>query len=387
MKISILSPDLSHNCLGRAYLLAKILQRRYAVEIVGPLYGEGIWEPVRGDESIPYKHVKIQGKFRPYGQLLKLASQIEGDVLYASKPLMSSLGVGIRKKLSAKKPLVLDIDDWDLGFIKNILAGMWLPGRMAYLARSAVWLYSVGSYWNAFIMEKLVPIADAITVSNSFLHRKFGGTIIPHGRDTEVFDPARFDRDALRQSHGIGLDRKVVMFFGSPRPYKGVEDVIEASGMIRDENVLTVLVGLDRSPYSQGLQSAGEQTLGPRFRTFGEQPFEKVPEFLAMADVVVVPQRENIATQGQVPAKVFDAMAMARPVVATAVSDLPEILDGCGWITEPQNPKKLAEAINSVLQNPLMAEETGRKARKRCIEKYSLHAIEKSMAGVFQKYE
>ena len=42
IKISILSPDLSHNCLGRAYLLAKILQRHYEVEIIGPMFGEGI---------------------------------------------------------------------------------------------------------------------------------------------------------------------------------------------------------------------------------------------------------------------------------------------------------------------------------------------------------
>jgi len=38
MKISILTPDLSHNCLGRAYLLAKILQRRYKIEIVDTVF-------------------------------------------------------------------------------------------------------------------------------------------------------------------------------------------------------------------------------------------------------------------------------------------------------------------------------------------------------------
>ena len=42
MKISILSPDLSQNCLGRAYLLAKILQSHYEVEIIGPVFGNGI---------------------------------------------------------------------------------------------------------------------------------------------------------------------------------------------------------------------------------------------------------------------------------------------------------------------------------------------------------
>ena len=42
IKILILSPDLSHNCLDRSYLLAKILQRHYEVEIIGPMFGEGI---------------------------------------------------------------------------------------------------------------------------------------------------------------------------------------------------------------------------------------------------------------------------------------------------------------------------------------------------------
>ena len=55
MKISILSPDLSNNCLGRAYLLAKILQRRYEVEIVGPIFGDGIWQQVAGDKSVSYR--------------------------------------------------------------------------------------------------------------------------------------------------------------------------------------------------------------------------------------------------------------------------------------------------------------------------------------------
>jgi len=106
-----------------------------------------------------------------------------------------------------------------------------------------------------------------------------------------------------------------------------------------------------------------------------------------MADVVVIPQKRNFSTIGQIPAKVFDAMAMARPIIATNVSDLPEILDGCGWIVEPENPKQLAETIQYVLNNPEEAEEMGWKARQKCIEKYSWDAMEKVLLGVFGKYE
>ena len=62
MKISVLTPDLSHNCLGRDDLPAKILQRHHEIEIIGPIFGDGIWEPVADDKSITYKSVKICGR-------------------------------------------------------------------------------------------------------------------------------------------------------------------------------------------------------------------------------------------------------------------------------------------------------------------------------------
>ena len=50
-------------------------------------------------------------------------------------------------------------------------------------------------------------------------------------------------------------------------------------------------------------------------------------------------------------AKILDAMAMAKPIIATNVSDIPEILDNCGWIVEPENPEQLSKSIQYVLGN------------------------------------
>jgi glycosyltransferase involved in cell wall biosynthesis len=122
-------------------------------------------------------------------------------------------------------------------------------------------------------------------------------------------------------------------------------------------------------------------------RIIGTQPFEKIPAYIAATDLVVIPSKKNLATIGQVPAKIFDAMAMAKPIIATNVSDLPQILDGCGWIVEPKNPRKLAETIEYVFDHPTEAAEMGQKARQRCIEKYSWDAIEKVLIKIFEKYE
>ena len=387
MKISILTPDLSHNCLGRAYLLAKILQRRYEVEIVGPTFGDGIWEPVADDKSITYKPVKIRGRFKPYWQIKELTKKIDGDVIYASKPLFTSFGVGLLKKLSNSKPLILDIDDWQMGFMKEIYSSLSLAQSFKFLATSALFFYSMSSYWNTLFGEKLSHLADEITVSNNFLQDKFSGTIVWHARDTEAFNPEKFDGSSLREKYDIARNKKVVMFSGTPRAHKGIEDLIEAINLLQTQDVLLTLVGADEGSYSQSLITMADKKLGERLKAFGLQPFEKVPEFLAMSDVTVIPQKRNLASVGQLPAKVFDAMAMAKPIVATAVSDLPEILDGCGWIVEPESPEQLARAIQHVIDHPEEARQMGQKARQKCIENYSWDAMEKILVNIFRKYE
>jgi glycosyltransferase involved in cell wall biosynthesis len=109
-------------------------------------------------------------------------------------------------------------------------------------------------------------------------------------------------------------------------------------------------------------------------RAVGEIPFDDVPRYLVAADVVAVPQRASSDTIGQVPAKLFDAMALGRPIVSTAVSMIPEILEGCGVLVPPGNPTALRAALGRLLDDPAAAAELGHRARQRCAERYSFSA-------------
>ena len=70
------------------------------------------------------------------------------------------------------------------------------------------------------------------------------------------------------------------------------------------------------------------------------------------------------------PAKVFDAMAMAKPIIATNVSDLPEFLDGCGWTVAPEKPKQLADTIQYVFNHSI-----NRKIERQGLNKQMKKAI------------
>src|SRR5262249_21995977 len=195
----------------------------------------------------------------------------------------------------------------------------------------------------------------------------FGGTLIPHVRDTEAWDPARYDRAAARAALGLGGE-PVVMFLGTPRGHKGVDDLVEAVGVVGKDTRLLV-VGAD----TRG-EAARRGAAQPWVRVLGEIPFDDVPRYLIAADVVAVPQRATTDTVGQVPAKIFDAMALARPIVSTAVSMIPEILEGCGVLVPPGDAVALRAALSRLLADPGGAAELGRRARERCAERYSFTA-------------
>lgn len=80
-------------------------------------------------------------------------------------------------------------------------------------------------------------------------------------------------------------------------------------------------------------------------------------------------------------------MAMARPIITTNVSRIPEILDGCGWIVEPENPKQLSGIIQAIYEHRSEAKERGKKAREKCKREYSWDVMEKKLIAIFDKYK
>jgi glycosyltransferase involved in cell wall biosynthesis len=386
VKISILAPNMSANCLGRVFILARVLERRYEIEVVGPSFSGAIWEPVAA-ERFEVKSLPVSGSSGGLFRLPRLRRLITGDVLYACKPLFASYGVGLRERRATGKPVVLDIDDWERGFSLQAMVSLSPLRKLRYLASSTLKPHMNHSWWNSLVCDRKVPLADDVTVSNGFLQRRYGGTVVPHGRDTAAFDPALHDGAAARAEYGLDGAAPVVMFFGTIQPYKGVLDLIEAMALVKDRRAVLALVGVSDDAHSREAVSAAERLLGGRLRTFGLQPFARVPEFLAAADVIVIPQRKSRATVGQMPAKLFDAMAMARPVVATAVSDIPAVLEDCGWVVEPGSPERLAGAIDEVLRRPEEAARRGELARERCERDFSWDAMERALLPIFSRYE
>jgi glycosyltransferase involved in cell wall biosynthesis len=369
MKISVLCFDLSDNAAGRADLLARLVAPLGEVEVLGP-QGGPVWAPVAA-EGVRY--VGVPGRRWPgfVATLRDLLDRADGDLIYASKPRLASAGAGYLKRLRARRPLVLDIDDWEVGFF--LRGGFWgTAGRAANLGNPA------GLPWT-WLMERLAHTADAITVASRFLQARFGGLLVPHVRDTEAWRPGAADPAPARTRLGLE-DERLVLFLGTPRGYKGVEDLCRAVSRIGRKDVVLGVVGAD----PDGATARRLRSIDPGARVIEPVPFHEVPAFLEAASVVAAPQRDTVDTRGQVPAKIFDAMALGRPIVSTRVSMIPEILEGCGALVPPGDVAALAEAVTRLVDDAAEARVLGTRARARCVEHYSFATARRTLLPVLQ---
>lgn len=383
-KISLVVSDLSGGGSVRAFLLAEVIKKlNYEVEVVGFLFGKEMY-------TIPPSDIKIfslVGKNYPnfFLESQKFLRQIDGDIIYAVKPKPTSFGLSLLKKISSNRPVVLDMDDWELSWYggdkwkyrpklkqlaKDILkkdGALRFPDHPLYLK------------W----MESLVKNADAITIDTQFLQERFGGVYLPNGKDTSLFDPQKYDPEESKKRYGLS-DYQILMFPGAPRSHKGVEDVLMALDQLNRPCLKLVIVG--GSPYDnydeQLMQKWGRWIIQlPRC------PVEEMPAVLSAADIIVVPQRDHPTSRAQFPLKLTDGMAMAKPVLSTKVGDIPEILGGTGYLVEPSNPAQIAEKIDWILKNLAIANETGKSARKRCIELYSIEKMAAILSQVISNLD
>ena len=223
------------------------------------------------------------------------------------------------------------------------------------------------SFKYRYLLDRLVRVADDRTVACSFLQRRYGGTVLHFATDTDKFDPARFDKMAVRRKWGVPTDATILFFGGNPQPMKGLEETLDAIHALQGQvNARLVVAGRDEThPYTRKVMelSRGKAIL------LGPQPFHLMPELLSMADLVALPDSRTPKAMGYIPAKVYEAMAMKIPVIASDLSDMAEILDGCGYVIPPDDSEALRAKIAHVLLHPEEARELGRRARQRVIER------------------
>ncbi|HEY5944521.1 MAG TPA: glycosyltransferase, partial [Kofleriaceae bacterium] len=201
--------------------------------------------------------------------------------------------------------------------------------------------------------------------------------IVMNGVDGELFKPR--DRASARAELGLPQG-PLAVYVGNLKPEKGVLDLGKAWPAVLRHLPDATLVVVGDGPLA-GELAAMTKGLGERVRLIPRQPLEKVPSYLAAADILVLPSHSE-----GTPNVVLEALASGRRVVATAVGGVPDLITSgvLGSLVPPHDPDALADALMIALRAPYDQIEVARLGARGgwAASAAALHAVLKEAAKV-----
>src|SRR5947207_1924940 len=187
-------------------------------------------------------------------------------------------------------------------------------------------------------------------------------------------------RDESRRYLGIGPDRFAVGWIGRMTAVKRTDDVLVAFKRLRESGVDATLCMVGDGPDRAGLEQRAHD-LGIARETLFLGYQEKVAQFYAAFDALVLPS----GNEGT-PVSVIEALAAERPVVATRVGGVPDVVrDGeDGFLVEPGDVEQLADRLAVLARDPELRQRMGRAGRERVLPRYGVEQLIDSVDRLYR---
>lgn len=166
---------------------------------------------------------------------------------------------------------------------------------------------------------------------------------IPNGCDAAIFHPQ--PREAARAALGIDAEAELVVYVGRLVPEKGLRELLDAAAMLAPQRPRLRLALIGDGPMRAELESRLAADPSLRIALPGALGPQEVARWMAAADLVTLPSY----SEGH-PNVLVEALACGRPVVATPVGGIPEVVDAdCGVLVPARDAAALADGLRDAL--------------------------------------
>jgi len=192
--------------------------------------------------------------------------------------------------------------------------------------------------------------------------------IAPDGVDLDKFDIS-ISKDEARRRLNLPQDKKIALYTGHLYKWKGAQDLADAIEFL-DKNTIIIFVGgtkKDEEKFRNKNKNLNNVLI------LGQKPYSEIPYYLKSADVLILPNsgKTEISKSWTSPMKMFEYMASQRPIVASDLPSLREILNkNNAVLIKSDNPKALANGIKQALKNTDLSDKISIQAH-RDVQNYS----------------
>lgn len=384
--LTVLSWDVCRNHFSKAYNLAESLAGSTDVQLLGfRFFDEPIFPPyVDATPTFETEYMR-GGDFPGWSRTLaKAVARARGDVLYAVKPRLPSLGVALLANFHFGKPIVLETND-----LESVVTSPSADQEAQTIDLADVdpgdrqLLNPYGDLWTA-IMEGLAARIPLRATHNSVLDEHFGGGgfLVRNPKDEQHFDPDRYDRLDVRRRLGFEDQDRVLLFGGMVRKHKGVFEFAELLDRAGPHFRLLV-VGSRETPDQVRLR----QQVGDRVTIVGPVDRNEMARVNHASDAVVLWLDPDVAASHyQMPFKLTDALAMEVPVIANEIGDLGD-LGARGYLRNVPfgDIEGLAKALNEVVDRPPETVEMVERGRRLYLRQFSYAAVRRQLELILDR--
>ncbi len=207
----------------------------------------------------------------------------------------------------------------------------------------------------------------------------------PNGVNTDTFHP---EIDGSNIHGELNLEDKFVLgYSGTFGHWHGVDYLAKSMKHILQEiphaYLLLVGDGILRPEIDKIIE---EDNIGENTLITGMVPYDSVPKYLAACDVLLTPCVHNVGLDFfNSPIKLFEYMAMGKPVVATDVGQQGDVINNemNGILCQEKSPQQIADAVVEIYNNPDLAQKISGQARKDAVEKHDWKQVAQNIIDVY----
>jgi glycosyltransferase involved in cell wall biosynthesis len=177
-------------------------------------------------------------------------------------------------------------------------------------------------------------------------------SLIGAGIDLKRFNPV-IDGSAIRSDYNIAKDDIVLFFMGWLYNFSGLKEVALELTRSRERfpNIKMLVVG-DGDAFSDLQQIRDQNQSDDKIILTGKQPYEKIPEFIAACDVCILPaEPQEKIMQDIVPIKMYEYMAMGKPVISTKLPGIMREFGEGNGILYADSPEEVPQTAYSIAMN------------------------------------
>jgi glycosyltransferase involved in cell wall biosynthesis len=277
------------------------------------------------------------------------------DVLVTTSPQFFNGLAGYPVKLIKRIPWVLEIRDlWP----ESVLAVGAVRNRLLIRLLSALERFAYRS------CDHIVPVTEAFRrhiVARGIAPEKI--SVVRNGVDFSLFGG---DADPRELRTRLRLEGKfVVSYVGTHGMAHGLETVLNAAAQLRSHAHIAFLLVGDGAERQRLLAVRDRLGLG-NVTMLEQQPKERMPEIWALSDASLVLLRKLPLFETVIPSKIFESMAMRRPIILGVGGEAREIVEEgeAGLIVEPESSASLCAAVLKLADNPALGRQLGANGRR-----------------------